>query len=47
MQESALSRYEALKRKRDPFLRRARECAELTIPALMPPEGHSDATMLP
>jgi len=45
--QSALSRYEALKRKRDPFLRRARECAELTIPALMPPEGHSDAFVLP
>lgn len=45
--QSALSRYEALKRKRDPFLRRARECAELTIPALMPPEGHSDAVVLP
>jgi hypothetical protein len=45
--DSALSRYEALKQKRDPFLRRARECAELTIPALLPPEGHSDATLLP
>lgn len=45
--ESCSARYEALRRKRDPFLRRARECAELTIPSLMPPEGHSDATLLP
>ncbi len=41
------ARYDALRRKRDPFLRRARECAELTIPALLPPEGHTDAVLLP
>ena len=45
--ESCVSRYEAMKRNRDPFLRRARECAELTIPALMPPEGHTEFTLLP
>ena len=44
---SCFARYEALKRKRDPFVRRARDCAELTIPALMPPEGHSEFTLLP
>ena len=46
-QESAQSRYEAMKRKRDPFLRRARDCAELTLPALMPPEGHTGSHLLP
>ena len=45
--ESALSRYEAMRRSRDPFLRRARDCAELTLPALMPPEGHSASHLLP
>ncbi len=45
--ESCHARYEALKRKRDPFLRRARDCAELTLPALLPPEGHSEYTLLP
>ena len=45
--ENCSSRYEAMKRNRDPFLRRARECAELTIPALMPPEGHTEFTLLP
>lgn len=29
---------------RDPFLQRAREAAELTIPSLMPPAGHSGST---
>ena len=45
--ESCFARYEALRRKRDPFLTRARECSELTIPSLMPPEGHSSAILLP
>ncbi len=44
---SCNSRYEALKRKRDPFLRRARDCAELTLPALMPPQGHTEFALLP
>jgi hypothetical protein len=47
MKDTAQSRYEMLKRKRDPFLTRARECAELTIPALMPPDGHNEFAMLP
>jgi hypothetical protein len=47
MAESAKSRYEAMKRKRDPYLRRARDCAALTIPALMPPEGHNEFAVLP
>lgn len=32
---------------RDPFLRRARSAAELTLPALMPPEGSTGSTILP
>jgi len=47
MAESARSRYELMKRKRDPYLRRARDCAALTIPALMPPEGHNEFAILP
>jgi hypothetical protein len=47
MAESAKSRFEAMKRKRDPYLRRARDCAALTIPALMPPEGHNEFAVLP
>lgn len=47
MAESAKSRYEIMKRKRDPYLRRARDCAALTIPALMPPEGHNEFGLLP
>ncbi len=47
MAETARSRYELMKRKRDPYLRRARDCAALTIPALMPPEGHNEFALLP
>ncbi len=41
------ARYERLKTERDPYLRRARECAALTLPSLMPPEGHNGSTELP
>jgi hypothetical protein len=37
----AASRYEQLRSERDQFLTRAREAAKLTIPSLVPPEGHS------
>lgn len=37
--KTAKSRYEALTSKREPYLRRARDCAEMTIPSLMPPSG--------
>ena len=47
MAESVKSRYETMKRKRDPYLRRARDCSALTIPALMPPEGHNEFGLLP
>lgn len=37
----AAGRYTALAEDREPFLQRARESAEISIPALMPPEGHT------
>lgn len=47
MKKSAKERYEALAVRREPFLRRARDYAELTIPTLMPPEGQSGWHELP
>lgn len=44
---SAKSRYMTLTTDRNPYLDRARQCASLTIPSLMPPDGHSSATLLP
>lgn len=38
-------RYGQLQSERDPFLQRARDASELTIPYLMPPEGHSGSTL--
>ena len=32
---------------RDSFLRRARECSKLTLPTLVPPQGHSHVTNYP
>lgn len=43
---TAKGRYDALISSRDPFLRRARDAAELTIPSLMPPDGHTSQTKL-
>ncbi len=40
---SAASRYAVLEINREPYLRRARDCALLTIPGIMPPSGHSGA----
>ena len=34
-------------KKREPFLRRAREASELTLPTLVPPEGHTGQQDLP
>lgn len=42
---TAQARYEQLKEQREPYLERARECAELTIPALVPPEGAGNADL--
>lgn len=39
-------RYDTLVTHRNPYLTRARECAVLTIPSLMPPEGSSGSTIL-
>lgn len=44
---TAKGRYLELARRRDPFLRRARECAAYTIPAILPPEGFTDYSSLP
>ncbi|MFG1395878.1 portal protein [Roseixanthobacter pseudopolyaromaticivorans] len=43
---TAAQRYEALTSPRDPFLRRARDCAVLTVPYLMPPAGFSASQTL-
>lgn len=42
--QSIAKTYEHLAESRDSFLARARSCAELTIPTLMPPEGHTGTT---
>lgn len=41
------SRFTLLSVKRESFLRRAREASRLTIPSLIPPEGHTGDTVLP
>lgn len=43
---TAAARYSQLETNRQPFLDRAREVAELTIPSLMPQSGHSGSTKL-
>lgn len=45
--KSVAARYDQLQSTRQPFLDRARECAKLTIPALLPPSGHTGANVLP
>lgn len=47
MTDTTQGRYESLKSRREPFLKRARECAAITIPALLPPQGHNAHSMLP
>ena len=45
MHDSSIAKtYEHLAESRNSFLARARSCAELTIPTLMPPEGHTGTT---
>ena len=45
MHDSSIAKtYENMASDRDSFLSRARSCAELTIPTLMPPEGHTGST---
>src|SRR5687768_1361704 len=45
--DSLKSRYAKLETDRLPYLQRARECAELTIPSLLPPQGSTGSTRLP
>ena len=45
-QNTAKERYETLKADRQQFLDRARECSELTIPSLIPDEGHNSTSEL-
>lgn len=44
---TAQGRYDVLTPRREPFLKRARDAAALTIPGLMPPLGSSGSTDLP
>ena len=41
---SAASLYSKLESDRLPFLTRARDCSKYTLPTLVPPAGHSNAT---
>lgn len=43
---TAESRYRVLESEREPFLKRARECAKLTLPSLLPPEGHTSQSKI-
>lgn len=45
-EQSAKARYTSLAVKREHFLDRARDCAELTIPSLLPREGHHPSQRL-
>ncbi|MDR3473420.1 MAG: portal protein [Devosia sp.] len=47
MTSAAKARYTALVTVRQPFLDRARDASTLTIPSLVPPEGHNSAARLP
>ena len=44
MSKTASSLYSELESSRESYLRRARDCSVLTIPTLVPPQGHSNAT---
>jgi len=46
-QGAARARYSQLEANRLPFLQRARDCATLTVPYLMPPEGMTAGMTLP
>jgi hypothetical protein len=45
--QTCSGKYARLESARKTFLDRARECAELTIPSLLPKDGHSSASRLP
>ncbi len=44
---TAVAQYETLTSRRSPFLSRARDCSELTLPSLLPKDGHNGNTELP
>jgi hypothetical protein len=44
---NAKSLYSSLESDRHTYLERARDCAKLTIPTLVPPSGHSSSTIYP
>jgi len=44
---SIKARFHQLATRREPFLRRARASSQLTLPNLIPPDGHADSTELP
>ena len=45
--QNCSSRYAQLENQRHIFLTRSRDCSELTLPYLIPPEGHSASTIYP
>ncbi len=45
--QTAKARYAQLEQYREPYLIRARDCAKLTIPYLMPPLGFTETAQLP
>lgn len=45
--QTCSGKYANLETSRKPFLDRARQCAEVTIPSLLPKDGHSEASVLP
>lgn len=47
MQKTAKARYEQLVPRRESYLQRARQCASLTLPSLMPPLGWNGSQPLP
>lgn len=44
---NAKALYNSLESDRHTFLERARDCSKLTIPTLVPPQGHSSSTIYP
>jgi hypothetical protein len=46
-QQTAKERYDTLEEYREPYLIRARDCAKLTIPYLVPPKGFNETQKLP
>jgi hypothetical protein len=45
--QTAKERYDTLEEFREPYLIRARDCAKLTIPYLVPPKGFNESQKLP